>query len=263
MVHEGRNTILNNGDWWQGFQTMAPDGSFLARGSAWINLEGTKGRRWRQTPYFRVTADRADTMIVLPTSDEYENPATRDGWMPTFWRTAPEIVLDNNHMFWGNGDTFEIRVYDIASSGRLASPRRIIRHAQPNRPMIGAARRAYDEELIKEAKNGEDSAYFLRARDAAANSSLPAFEAFRIDEQRNLWVRHARLMTYSNELLHPAEAQTWSVFDSTGTFVGDVVTPGGLEITQIGRDWILGLWKDSEDVDYVRMYRLKPRKPAE
>jgi hypothetical protein len=64
------------------------------------------------------------------------------------------------------------------------------------------------------------------------------------------------VLNYSNQFLYPREPQTWSVFDNTGAFVSDVVTPGAIDITHIGRDWILGIWKDAEDVDHVRIHRL-------
>jgi hypothetical protein len=32
--------------------------------------------------------------------------------------------------------------------------------------------------------------------------------------------------------------------------------PTGLRVTEIGPDYVLGLWRDADDVEHVRMYEL-------
>ena len=48
----------------------------------------------------------------------------------------------------------------------------------------------------------------------------------------------------------------WDVFDSSGQKVTTVTTPRDVTIQTIGEDYILGVWKDEMDVEYVRMYSL-------
>lgn len=48
----------------------------------------------------------------------------------------------------------------------------------------------------------------------------------------------------------------WDVFDPEGRWLGGIAMPVGLEVTEIGEDYILGIWKDDLDVAYVRMYEL-------
>jgi hypothetical protein len=38
--------------------------------------------------------------------------------------------------------------------------------------------------------------------------------------------------------------------------LGDVTTPADFRITQIGDDFMLGVWRDDLDVEHVRMYEL-------
>jgi hypothetical protein len=72
------------------------------------------------------------------------------------------------------------------------------------------------------------------------------------DALGNLW-----LQEYAFD---PAEATRWSVFDVEGRWLGIVDMPAGFTVNEIGADYVLGIARDSLDVQYVRMYRLeKPR----
>ncbi len=69
-----------------------------------------------------------------------------------------------------------------------------------------------------------------------------------VDVVGNLWVRD-----YNRPGDHSSR---WSVFDSEGRFLGPIALPDGLMPLDIGDDYVLGLWRDTDDVDHVRMYDL-------
>ena len=48
----------------------------------------------------------------------------------------------------------------------------------------------------------------------------------------------------------------WSVFDVEGFFLGRVTMPHEFSPLDIGPDYVLGLWRDEDDVEHVRMYEL-------
>lgn len=48
----------------------------------------------------------------------------------------------------------------------------------------------------------------------------------------------------------------WTVYDLAGRPVGRLTTPARFEVHDQGQDWVLGVWRDSLDVEYVRSYRL-------
>ncbi len=48
----------------------------------------------------------------------------------------------------------------------------------------------------------------------------------------------------------------WSVFDPEGVWLGRVTLPEGLEIFEIGADYILGRWRDEFEVEYIMVYEL-------
>jgi hypothetical protein len=50
------------------------------------------------------------------------------------------------------------------------------------------------------------------------------------------------------------------VFDPAGVYLGDVEMPERFRVFQIGADFVLGQWRDEDDVEHVRLYPLiKPR----
>jgi hypothetical protein len=48
----------------------------------------------------------------------------------------------------------------------------------------------------------------------------------------------------------------WDVFDPNGRWITTVTFPKDVQSHDIGEDYILGVWEDELDVEYVRMYAL-------
>ena len=77
---------------------------------------------------------------------------------------------------------------------------------------------------------------------------MPAYERVLVDEAGNIWV-----LDYAVRLDQP---RRWSVFSRDGQWLGNVLTPVGLRVEAIGSDWILGVWRDAEGTERIRMYPL-------
>lgn len=78
---------------------------------------------------------------------------------------------------------------------------------------------------------------------------MPAFETLMVDDQRRLWV----------EIYRPAPASgpsRWIVHDDEGRRLGEVTMPDGFRPLEIGRDYVLGVWKDEWEVEFVQLYDL-------
>jgi hypothetical protein len=85
-------------------------------------------------------------------------------------------------------------------------------------------------------------------------STLPAFQTFEVDALGYLWVA---------EYERPgADVQRWNVFDAEGLLLGTVVTPAGLQVHQIGADFLLASWRDDLGVEHVRLYDLERGAPG-
>lgn len=80
---------------------------------------------------------------------------------------------------------------------------------------------------------------------------FPAFSTVLADGADHLWVREYDLPQGERS------APLWTVFDPEGRVLGFVETPEGLDIMQIGEDFILGRVKDQLEVEYVQMWPLE------
>jgi hypothetical protein len=79
--------------------------------------------------------------------------------------------------------------------------------------------------------------------------TLPAFEALLVDAEDWLWARLYRV----NE----DEPQRWLLFDTEGVARGTVQTPAAVTIHRIAADAILGVQRDSLNVERVVRYPLR------
>lgn len=91
--------------------------------------------------------------------------------------------------------------------------------------------------------------------------TFPPFRGLEIDAVGNVWVAE---YTWPNDAV-----PRYTVFSPEGTMLGEVVLPRGIKRErvplfdlplEIGADYVLGVWKDENDVEFVRLYRLE--KPA-
>jgi hypothetical protein len=82
----------------------------------------------------------------------------------------------------------------------------------------------------------------------AIPKTMPAYGEIKLDAVGNLWVAAYQVT--------PDEAPRWTVFDSTGRMLGTLGAPRSLRIDEIGDDYLLGVFRDSLDVEHVRMHRI-------
>ena len=142
-------------------------------------------------------------------------------------------------------DLYEIRAY--RSDGSLA---RIVRRDNNVRTPTQADLDSYGAEN----RSPDPSRRSARNRNAAIDAlplpeSFPAFSAIVVDAPGNLWVREYNLPEDENRVL-------WTVFDPDGLVQGFIETPEGLEIYEIGADYILGKVMDELGVEYVQVWAL-------
>jgi hypothetical protein len=83
-------------------------------------------------------------------------------------------------------------------------------------------------------------------------TQFPPYFYVKSDAAGNLWVQEYHPL--------PALRKSWSVFDTSGIFLGDVEMPGKFQVFEIGEDYVLGNWRDELDIEHVRLYRIvKPK----
>jgi hypothetical protein len=129
----------------------------------------------------------------------------------------------------GVGDRFEIRFRDAA--GDVVRVLRVARAARP----VGAV------EL--EALRAEP--FFAAVLEAAgAADSLPFFEELRLDDGGRLWAREYAMGGWQ-------APRSWLVFDADGRPLARATLPGGMQLLQIGADFVVGLVRDEHQAEQV------------
>ncbi len=157
--------------------------------------------------------------------------------------TRPSAAVGVEGFFVTGGESPDVRAFD--NSGRLV---RIFRVAEsPRRVRPEDIRRAIDSLVLRFITTARSDARRVYER-MNIPSHWPTFQSVRVDRLGWIWA----------ELYRPPHHLTarWMVFDSSGVARGTVDLPPGLEVHDIGPDYVLGRWLDDLRVEYVRRYRL-------
>ena len=158
---------------------------------------------------------------------------------------------------WGDrvvaspNDRYEIRAF--RADGTLA---RIVRRRHEPRAPTEADRAPYVEEQLSYYEGADiPEALMERARQEFETTpfaaTFPAFSSILGDATGHLWVEEYEL---------PRDDRTgtlWTVFDREGYALGFIETPEGLEIDEIGEDYILGWVEDDLGVESVQLWTLE------
>jgi hypothetical protein len=162
---------------------------------------------------------------------------------------APTLarVVHGERLYIGTGEKFEIEVRTADGSTE-----RVIRAAHRDLRVTQAHREAYLELLRRRANERRLDQLERLIAETQFPATLPAYAQLLVDAADHLWV-----------LDYPVPGAqgpgTWSVFDPDGRLLGEVQTPEGLLVHQIGRDFLVGVWTDELDVPFVRVYGLERR----
>lgn len=238
-----------------------PDGRILAR--RWTvyrsSRDGT-GTDRREIGFFLLAPGGAvrDTLGFFPGNETffYRGQGVATPWAIPFGRT---LAYDAGEGRVALGSTGAFRIqYQVpgeeGGDGRgRPLPARIVRlerspvHVEPQ--WIDSIR-AREERLIQRG-GALTRVHLEEIREALPrHETLPAFHDLRLDRTGRLWVERAR---------PPGDEQpVHDVFDRKGRYLGHVRTPIGLEPTDIGETWILGVRTDQLGVERVELYPLRP-----
>ena len=158
----------------------------------------------------------------------------------------PAVAVTPNRLYLGSGDTYEILGY--TPEGALE---RVIRLDQESAVLTQSLIDRYIEERVAEAAVDMDEAREIRSGydGVPFPETIAAYQSFRTDPLECLWVEESRM---------PGdEVPVWSIFDEEGELQARVSLPEGVDLLEVGEDYVLGLARDDLDVEYVRMYQLE------
>jgi hypothetical protein len=145
---------------------------------------------------------------------------------------------------YASGDRWEIRSFD--SSGEL---RRILRLSRDPLPVRAPDLEARIQEEIAELSDPSEAPEVRAAFDEMpVPAVMPAMAGIQVDGRGYLWVEG-----------YPRpgdEASLYDVLDPEGELVGKISLPSGLQILEIGEDYLMALYRDELEVEYLRIHRL-------
>jgi len=157
--------------------------------------------------------------------------------------TAASTIVFGEELYYGSSKQYEIQVF--TNEGLLT---RIYRRPVPNAPVTELDMELYRDDFVGDSDEFESWAR-RRVSDLEFPETKPAYGRIKLDALGNIWVDEYRWR-------RDDAARNWTVFDTAGRMLGVVEVPPRFAITDIGEDYLLGVWYDEMDVSYVRMYRL-------
>ena len=187
-------------------------------------------------------------------SSERIGTARGSGPHPLGRSTSVEIGADA--VYVGTADALEVRKYSLGPRGAANDV-----GAAATAQLIGIMRgppqdltiRPADLDGYRAAQLAEVSAdqrpeVERQLRDMPLPPSFPAYTELKFDADGNLWVRRFQ---------RPGEeTPRWTIFGPDGVMQGDVITPPGLTVTEIGTDYVIGVHRDDLGVERVQVYGL-------
>jgi hypothetical protein len=230
------------------------DGSLvLTSGFNTASMMGASGVRRDTATYLRVGRDGSvrDTLGRFPGMENYVG-MSKQGANTTF--TMQQVPFGRQAVAAGSGERlyvgtgesgYEVRVY--RADGALE---RIVRRAHEPLPVTPEDIAEYKRTLVT---YGLD-ANARRERDRALDevpypATMPPYVDMLVDAGGSLWVEDAR---------RPADRQPrWTVFDADGKVVATVRLPERLSLQAAGPDWVLGTFRDDDEIEHVRVYGLQ------
>jgi hypothetical protein len=165
-----------------------------------------------------------------------------------FGRT-PEWATDGERTVYAPSGEPEILEFD-----REGNLKRIVRWNAPPIPVTGESlRRIQDqrEEFIQ--LHSIDPREVPTIQHFPIPEQMPTLSRLILDDEGRIWVRK-----YQNEDLYETRpsGELWWIFSSHGEWLGTVVVEAGFEIMDIRGNRLFGIYRDNQDVEVVRVYRL-------
>jgi hypothetical protein len=166
------------------------------------------------------------------------------GLMVPFGRRTLVAALDTLLYLAETGDP-EIRVLGVDGTTR-----RVIRLGMPVREVTSA-----DVERIRAQYLAGHSPSIVAELQALLEAvpvaaTMPYFSQLKVAADGTVWLQYYQPFR-DEEVTH------WTVVDSAGAWLGDVVMPEGFSVHQVHGDSVIGTWRDELGVEFIRRYTIQ------
>jgi hypothetical protein len=224
------------------------DGSILAQGFANTGDTPPRGLQRYGSPLYHFAADGtflADLGMFSGNEGYYEAfHGAGFSYHEAFFPLSTYRQGAGNRLLIAANDTYELRRY--TQGGELVD---IIRRAHTAVPVTQEHIQEERQRRLEAASSGESRQTLSGVLDRTpVPETFPAYRLVLVDGGLNIWVQEYPI---------PGdEHATWSVFDSTGVWLGQLDATLGLEPYEIGADYVVGRWRDAAEVEHVQVYEL-------
>lgn len=168
-----------------------------------------------------------------------------------FGKTFSAAVTDAyDHIFVGSADRPEVGLWSM--TGHLE---RLVRWNALQPTVTEKDRAQYVAAIQADAAVGQKAMYEELVRmveSAPLPAKRPAYARFLTGPRGSLWVE-------SYQARHETYPTVYEVFDSAGQWLGPVTLPARFKALQVDERFLLGTWKDADDVEHVRLFRMTAR----
>jgi len=166
------------------------------------------------------------------------------GWNLPFGRNVHTAVT-GNRVWVGVSDSYELMGFgptgDLRSVVRLDRPTLRVEQTDRSRFLEHQLSGIEDDDLRRTYESFHQIVDFPE--------TMPAFSALKSDPLGYVWVQDYRPPWEEGE-------PEWRAFETSGNQVAVLQTPEGLQIQEIGADYVMGLWRDPLGIEHIRVYRL-------
>lgn len=234
------------------------DGSVLATqqtGSITPAQQGI-GRDTRFVVRFASDGTLLDTVAAVPGPETEYLPLSMGGQTVNLPNPVPfgrnsVVAAGPTGVYVARNDRFEVEVRD--SDGSL---RRLLRVQEDPDPVTGeeaeihrATLREQMERAFGQMPASLRQSFLDRVDKATYAATYPWVEAILPGPDGTIWVQSVQ---------RPGiDVHRYVVFDSAGTLVDHVRMPPGVRIVSVHGRRVLGLWKDADDVEHLRVYQIQ------
>jgi len=236
------------------FAGAMADGSLLMVGRVLELAGATEGPIQSLMPVYRYRPDGSvlDSLRTFPGWEATLVIQEHDGMVGMSIRGRPfgrttSITPVGAGFAAGTPHTFSFEFFE--ANGALRS---IVRVDRPNDPVTAEDIETYEASLFENVDD-ENARRELQRELGTLDypETRPAYAFLLADRAGNVWALEYQV--------GDGQHGRWNVFAPDGRWIAAVTTPPAFRIMDIGADYVLGVWQDEFDVEYLQLYDLIKR----
>lgn len=157
------------------------------------------------------------------------------------------LAAHGNRILSGDGSSFELRYF--SARGKLEE----ILRSNESRAQLTALDRDMFKARLVQGTNGARRIQMTELADAMPfPQNVPSFSHFIVAQDGRIWAQR-----YPRPL---PKGDFWVVLEADGRFVDEVTMPPRFSLMAVGRDHIMGIGRDDDDVQHVQTFAVTIRR---